>query len=1094
MKIFDNFFEKIYDKDIALTGMTEELFGIYVNKLYDNKKNILIVTSNLVESNSLYRSISNYTDNVYLFPMDDFLTSEAMAISPDLMVTRLETMEAISKGSPSIVITNLMGYLRYLPTKKEYLKSVLSLKVNDEISPKELVERLTNIGYERTTLVTKTGEIGVRGFVIDIFPLGESNPVRLEFFGDTIDSIRYFDGKSQKSLNEIKSIEIYPYTEIFSNDTFIPEEKRNTKYLSEYGDVTNIGCYLDNHVTIYKDKSAILINYKQICTDILEYREEKDTDFKGSYMFLFDDIYENDALHYLTVDNLDKSLKIIDFKSKELPLFNDDIEGITKYIREKLYANYTVIVCLKDYQLHSFRSKISLPTMDTTMDEIYPNKLNLVNFSLDSGFQYKNYIFLTGRELFRNNEKVKKYNTKFKYNTKITDLNKLEIGDYVVHQVHGIGIYNGLKTLSQQGILKDYIEVLYQGNDKLYIPVEKIDMLYKYTGKEGVRPTIYKLGGKEWEKVKARVKSKVQDMANDLLRVQAERERQKGFAFSPDNELQKEFEDAFPYVATNDQLLATKQIKEDMEKVSPMDRLLVGDVGFGKTEVAFRAAFKAIMDNKQVLLLCPTTILSSQHYKNALERFKDFPVNIGLLNRFTSTRECNRILEELREGTIDFVIGTHRILSDDIRPKDLGLLIIDEEQRFGVKHKEKLKQYKSTVDVLTLTATPIPRTLQMSIAGIRSLSLIETPPRDRYPIQTYVIAYNKQLVREAIMKEMSRDGQVFLLFNNVENIEQEVMEIENLVPSARVIYAHGRMDKTKIEDVMQSFIDHEADVLVCTTIIETGIDIPNVNTLIILDADRFGLAQLYQIRGRVGRSNKIAYCYLMYQEHKVLTETAEKRLKVIKEFTELGSGFSIATRDLSIRGAGDILGSKQAGFIDSVGIDLYLKMLNEEVERLKGNVVEEDSEEESNKTLLNVSTHISDDYVTDDDLKIMIHRMINEIDSKEKLEEVRSDLEDRFGKLSEDIIVYMYEEWFEKLVKQVGVTKVSETKNTIELYFDKESTSKLNTEDLFMNAYTITPMFRFKSRESDLTIILDIVKLEKHPIYYLVALLSSMVR
>ena len=1094
MKVFDNFFEKIYDKDIALTGMTEELFGIYVNKLYDNKKNILIVTSNLVESNSLYRSISNYTDNVYLFPMDDFLTSEAMAISPDLMVTRLETMEAISKGSPSIVITNLMGYLRYLPTKKEYLKSVLSLKVNDEISPKELVERLTNIGYERTTLVTKTGEIGVRGFVIDIFPLGESNPVRLEFFGDTIDSIRYFDGKSQKSLNEIKSIEIYPYTEIFSNDTFIPEEKRNTKYLSEYGDVTNIGCYLDNHVTIYKDKSAILINYKQICTDILEYREEKDTDFKGSYMFLFDDIYENDALHYLTVDNLDKSLKIIDFKSKELPLFNDDIEGITKYIREKLYANYTVIVCLKDYQLHSFRSKISLPTMDTTMDEIYPNKLNLVNFSLDSGFQYKNYIFLTGRELFRNNEKVKKYNTKFKYNTKITDLNKLEIGDYVVHQVHGIGIYNGLKTLSQQGILKDYIEVLYQGNDKLYIPVEKIDMLYKYTGKEGVRPTIYKLGGKEWEKVKARVKSKVQDMANDLLRVQAERERQKGFAFSPDNELQKEFEDAFPYVATNDQLLATKQIKEDMEKVSPMDRLLVGDVGFGKTEVAFRAAFKAIMDNKQVLLLCPTTILSSQHYKNALERFKDFPVNIGLLNRFTSTRECNRILEELREGTIDFVIGTHRILSDDIRPKDLGLLIIDEEQRFGVKHKEKLKQYKSTVDVLTLTATPIPRTLQMSIAGIRSLSLIETPPRDRYPIQTYVIAYNKQLVREAIMKEMSRDGQVFLLFNNVENIEQEVMEIENLVPSARVIYAHGRMDKTKIEDVMQSFIDHEADVLVCTTIIETGIDIPNVNTLIILDADRFGLAQLYQIRGRVGRSNKIAYCYLMYQEHKVLTETAEKRLKVIKEFTELGSGFSIATRDLSIRGAGDILGSKQAGFIDSVGIDLYLKMLNEEVERLKGNVVEEDSEEESNKTLLNVSTHISDDYVTDDDLKIMIHRMINEIDSKEKLEEVRSDLEDRFGKLSEDIIVYMYEEWFEKLVKQVGVTKVSETKNTIELYFDKESTSKLNTEDLFMNAYTITPMFRFKSRESDLTIILDIVKLEKHPIYYLVALLSSMVR
>ena len=1093
MKIFDNFFEKVYDEDIALTGMTEELFAVYVNKLCDSKKNILIVTSNLVESNSIYRKISNYRDNVYLFPMDDFLTSEAMAISPDLMVTRLETLKEITSGKQSIVITNLMGYLRYLPAKNEYVKSILALKVNDEIGPKDLVEKLINIGYERTTLVTKTGEIGVRGFVIDIFPLGESNPVRLEFFGDTIDSIRYFDVKSQKSLSEIKSVDIYPYTEVFSNKASIPIDKRNTKYLKDYGDVTNIGGYLENHVAIYKDKSSMLINYKQICMDMLEYREEKDTAFKGSYMSSFDEVYEIHALHYLTVDNLDKTLEVIDFKSKELPLFNDDIEGITKYIREKLYSNFTVIVCLKDYQLHSFRSKISLPIMDTTMDEIYPNKLNLVSFSLDSGFQYKNYIFLSGRELFKNNGKIKKYKTKFKYNTKITDLNKLEIGDYVVHQVHGIGIYNGLKTLSQQGVLKDYIEVLYQGNDKLYIPVEKIDMLYKYTGKEGVRPTIYKLGGKEWEKVKARVKSKVQDMAKDLLRVQAERERQKGHAFSPDTELQKEFEEAFPYIATNDQLLASKQIKEDMEKMSPMDRLLVGDVGFGKTEVAFRAAFKAIMDNKQVLLLCPTTILSSQHYKNALDRFKDFPVNIGLLNRFTNSSERNRIIEELKSGTIDFVIGTHRILSDDIKPKDLGLLIIDEEQRFGVKHKEKLKQYKSTVDVLTLTATPIPRTLQMSIAGLRSLSLIETPPAERYPIQTYVIAYNKQLVKEAIMKEMSRDGQVFLLFNSVENIEQKVLEIENLVPSARVIYAHGRMDKNKIEDVMQAFVDHEADVLVCTTIIETGIDIPNVNTLIILDADRFGLAQLYQIRGRVGRSNKIAYCYLMYRENKVLTETALKRLKVIKDFTELGSGFSIATRDLSIRGAGDILGSRQAGFIDSVGIDLYLKMLNEEVEYLKGNTVEEEQEEDTNKTLLNVSTHISDDYVTDDDLKIMIHRMINEIDSKEKLKEVRSDLEDRFGKLSEDIIIYMYEEWFEKLVIKANVTKVSETKNMIELYFNKEATSKLNTEDLFMNAYTITPMFRFKSRESDLTIILDIVRLDKHPIYYLVALLSSMV-
>ena len=1094
MNIFDTFFDKIYMGEVALTGMTEELFSLYVNKLFNKKRNILIVTSSLVESNNLYKSISNYIDNVYLFPMDDFLTSEAMAISPDLMVTRLETLKAISSNEYSVVITNLMGYLRFLPLRMEYLKAKLYLKINDEINPSDLVNKLINIGYERTSLVTKTGEIGVRGFVIDVFPLGESNPIRLEFFGDTIESIRYFDANTQKSLMSLKEVNIYPFSEIFSNYFFIDDEKRNTKFLKDYGDVCNVENYLDNPITIYKDYSSMLVNYRNIMEDVLEYKTEKDKNFKGSYMYDLKKITNDNALHYLSVDNIDISFNVIDFKSKLLPLFNDDIDSITKFIREKLYNNYTVIVCLKDYQLHSFRSKISIPLVDTTIEQIYINKLNLVSFNLSSGFSYKNYIFLTSKELFKSNEKVKRYKTMFKYNTKITDLNKLEVGDYVVHQVHGIGIYNGLKTLSQQGVLKDYLEVLYMGNDKLYIPVEKIDLLYKYNGKEGVKPTIYKLGGKEWEKVKARVKSKVQDMANDLLRVQAEREKQKGFAFSKDTTLQKEFEDAFPYVATNDQLLATKQIKEDMEKMSPMDRLLVGDVGFGKTEVAFRAIFKAVMDSKQVLFLCPTTILSSQHYKNAQERFKDFPVNIGLLNRFTPVKEVKRIVEDLKNGIIDLVIGTHRILSDDIKPKDLGLLIIDEEQRFGVKHKEKIKLYKSTIDVLTLTATPIPRTLQMSIAGLRSLSLMETPPAERYPIQTYVISYNKQLVKEAILKEISRDGQVFLLFNNIDNIEKTVMEIENLVPMARVIYAHGKMDKIKIENVMQSFIDHEADVLVCTTIIETGIDIPNVNTLIILDADRFGLSQLYQIRGRVGRSNKIAYCYLMYRENKVLNETAQKRLKVIKEFTELGSGFSIATRDLSIRGAGDILGSRQAGFIDSVGIDLYLKMLNEEVSRLKGETLSEEVEndDESNKTLLNVSTHISDDYVSDNDLKIMIHRMINEIDSKEKLENVKDSLEDRFGKLSDDIIIYMYEEWLEKLVKKTKVKKVLETKNSIEIYFDKEAINNLNVEELFMNAYQITPMFRFKSTNNVLTIILDTIKLDRHPVYYLVALLSSL--
>lgn len=1091
MNVLKELFPQLETKNVALDNMTEELFSIYVKELLEEKQeSILLVTSTLMEANKLLTSISNYTSQVFLFPMDDFLTSEAIAISPDLLITRLETLKEISKGDPLIVITNLMGYLHFLPEKKRYDHSILTLKQDMEITHQELTQKLLSLGYKRETLVTKTGEIGVRGFIIDIFPLGENHPVRLEFFGDTIDSIRYFDEKTQKSSQSIKEIEIYPCS-LFLTEEEVEEEKQKSKYLPNYTNVVSIQDYFKNPIVIYKDKSSIDVNYKTILTDILEYQEEKDKDFKGNYMFSLEDILDHEAIFYNTMTtSLEKENKRLPYHSKPAPFFYENQEALEKYLRKALEEKKTTILSLKEYQRKSLIKKLGVPFIETDINHIEKGKINIITFDMTEGFLYEDYIFLTAHELFQYKEQNKKYKTKFKYGTKITDLNKLEVGDYVVHQTCGIGIYNGLKTLKQGEYLKDYIEVLYQDNDKLYIPVEKIDLLMKYTGKEGIAPKIYKLGGNQWEKVKNRVKGKVKDMAEDLLRIQAKREKEKGFAFSKDTTLQLEFEEQFPYVPTKDQLITTEQIKEDMEKSQPMDRLLIGDVGYGKTEVAFRAAFKAIMDNKQVLFLCPTTILSNQHYENAKERFKDFPVEIGLLNRFTSPKETKRILTALQNGTIDFVIGTHRILSDDIKPKNLGLLIIDEEQRFGVRHKEKIKMYKANIDVLTLTATPIPRTLQMSIVGLRSMSLIETPPVDRYPVQTYVIPYNKQLIKEAIYKEISRDGQVFLLYNHVEDMERKVMEIENLVPDARVIYAHGRMDKTKIENVMMDFINHEADVLLCTTIIETGIDIPNVNTLIILDADHFGLSQLYQIRGRVGRSNKIAYCYLMYQEGKVLTETAEKRLKVIKEFTELGSGFSIATRDLSIRGAGDILGSEQAGFIDSVGIDLYLKMLNDEVLLLKGEKTEEE-QEDTRPPLISISTHISDDYVKEEDLKIEIHRMINEIDSKETLEKTKGELEDRFGKVSEELLIYMYEEWFEKLVNKMNITKVSQTKNTIELYFDEKRTEGLDSEFLFLTAMEVNPKFRFKSRGNDLTIILDTIKLEQHPIYYLTELLEK---
>ena len=578
-------------------------------------------------------------------------------------------------------------------------------------------------------------------------------------------------------------------------------------------------------------------------------------------------------------------------------------------------------------------------------------------------------------------------------------------------------------------------------------------------------------------------------MAEKLMKLYAERESRRGFSFSKDSEMSEDFLKDFPYELTIDQKKAISQIKEDMEKSTPMDRLLCGDVGFGKTEVAFVAAFKAILDSKQVLFLCPTTILSNQHYENALVRFQNFPVSIALLNRFTSSKEVKRIIKGLQDGTIDMVIGTHRLLSDDIKLKDLGLLIIDEEQRFGVAHKEKLKEYKTNVDVLTLTATPIPRTLQMSLTGIRSLSLIETPPVNRYPVQTYVVEENKQILKDAIYKEMSRNGQVYILYNRVQSIDEFASKIQNIAPDARICIAHGQMTKNQLESTIYDFINHKYDILICTTIIETGIDIPNVNTLIIMDADRFGLSQLYQIRGRVGRSDKFAYAYLMYQPYKSLTESATKRLNVIKEFTELGSGFSIATRDLSIRGAGDILGSEQAGFIDSIGVDLYLKMLNDEVKRINHEEIEE--EKEDTKPLIDVATHIDDNYVNEDDLKIEIHRKINTICDKKSFDKVKFELEDRFGKLDEDLIIYMYEEWFEKLAFKLHLSNVHQNKNSIELVFPEKVVKQLDTEELFMDAFEVSNMFRFISKGTNLIIVLDIIKLEKHPIYYLVSLLSK---
>ena len=1084
-----SFLDKILDigDEEEVIGLTPELKSLYIYQKFKKEgKSILFVTSNLNDASKIYNAISNLTDKVRLFPMDDFLTSEAIAISPEFKITRLETIDSLLTEEKQIVITNLMGYLRYLPPKETFKNSYITIEKEKDYSIKEIEEKLFDLGYKKETIVTMTGEIATRGYVLDIFPINKDEPIRVEFWGDTVDSIKTFDPNTQRTIKEIKTITIFPNTEKLIKNSFeIPYREMN-KYIN----VTNISKYMNSSITIYDNYTDLKNSYKLLQEEIKNYNISCEREINTKYMNDLEKVEDKNAIIFELFDNKKKN-KIKIYNSHQIEPFKKGTQNINQRLNFYLKKNKKVIICLDNrYQINKIIEQLDNPSLIfTNENEIYQKKINLIVKKIINGFETDEYIVITGRELFgQKNEST--YKTKFRYGTRIKDITKLEIGDYVVHGAHGIGRYEGLRTIEKNSIKKDYLTVAYQGGDKLYIPVEKIDLITKYSGKEGIVPKLNKLGGHEWEKTKAKARKRAEDIAGDLLKLYALRESKKGYAFDEDNIDQTNFEKEFKYEETKDQLKVTEEIKKDMQSDKPMDRLLCGDVGYGKTEVAFRAIFKCILSGKQAALLCPTTILSSQHFQNAVERFRSYPVDIAILNRFVTNKELKETLEKVEKGQIDLLIGTHRLLSDDVKFKDLGLLVIDEEQRFGVKHKEKIKEYKNNIDVLTLSATPIPRTLQMSMAGIRSLSMLETPPAQRYPIQTYVLAENNQIIKEAITKELARMGQIFILYNKISNIESKKIEIQNLIPDAKIEIAHGRMDKTKLEDIMLKFSKQEFDILLCTTIIETGIDIPTVNTLIIIDADRFGLSQLYQIRGRIGRSNKVAYCYLMYNNRKILSEIATKRLKVIKEFTELGSGFAIAMRDLSIRGAGDILGSEQAGFIDSVGIELFMEMLNEEVNKLKGKAPHEEKENET-KPVIDVDTSIDDNYVKDEDLKIEIHKLINTIDSKEKIKEVKNEIEDRFGKIDEKLEIYMYEEWLEKLVKKLNITNIRQTKNFIEIPISKKEADNINGEDLFYELTKKGKMFRFTSRLNNLCIILDTVKLEKHYVYYLIELMQA---
>lgn len=1059
MDFLSDIFE--YKNGYHVCGLTEELtIQYYLNYYKKTNKNILIVTNTLYDANKIFQGLKTYTDNVCLFPMDDFLASVALAISPDLKVRRLETLERL-KSEKCIVVTNLMGYLRFLPTKAESSKYELNLVKGNTYEREELLNTLNTLGYNRDSLVTSTGEYAVRGYIIDIFPIESEHPIRLEFFGDEIDSIRFFNEETQLSINEVSNYKLMPFSEISTDE-----------HSSLYE-------YMNNPFTFFVDENQILNGYEKILIDIKEYNESKDEDIK--YMYNYDEIMVDNFIRIETVNNYSDGLS---YNSKPMIKFKGNYDSLKEYVNSNYKKNTLIIYLSNDRQINSIESLFE----HVNIGSIVTGEINIIKKKINEGFIINNYSIISEYDI-DDVKLINTYKNSYKLGRKIKSFDDLKVGDYVVHQSNGIGIYGGIKALSKNGMMRDYILINYAGNDKVYIPVEKINTIYKFSDADGVQPKINSLNSTNWAKTKMKVKAKIKDISDELIKLYAARNSIKGDAYKdyPDEEV---FDSYFEYTATSDQEKCIKELKHDLDSPVPMDRLLCGDVGFGKTEVAFRGMFKTVMNGHQVAYLCPTTLLSRQQYLNALERFKNYPINIALLNIFVSVKETNRVIKGLKEGTIDIVFGTHKLLNDKIDYKNLGLLVIDEEQRFGVTHKEKIKELKNNVNVLTLSATPIPRTLKMALSGLRDLSIIDTAPVNRYPVQTYVLEENDVLIKDAIYKEMSRNGQIFILYNKVQSIADEETKIKKLVPEARIAIAHGQMDKNELESIVSDYIDYKYDILLCTTIIETGIDIPNVNTLIIIDADNFGLSQLYQLRGRVGRSDKIAYAYLMYKPSRILTETAKKRLQSIKDFTELGSGYKIAMRDLSIRGAGDLLGSEQAGFVDSVGLELYTQMVQDEIKRLNG---EEVIEEDDKNPLIEVANHIDDNYVKEEDIKIEIHKIINEIKDEDTLLKAKQEIEDRFGTIDEKMEIYMYEEWFEKLANKLNITRVKQTDASIELELSEDVSNKIEGDKLFLLAYNINPKFRFSYKMKKIFITLPKVNLEKHFIYYEVKLLDEIV-
>lgn len=1036
----NSLYKKIFNfkvkNDMKISCVDNEIYNQLLLYIFSHEeKNLLLITSNLNEANRLFFNLKNYYDEVYIFPDDDYLTKKAIATSPDLLYMRMNLLNNISNENKKIVICPINSYFKKLPKLNVFTNLSLTLKIDDRYDRNSIIKKLEEIGYKRDAVVTNTGEYSVRGFILDIFPIDKEHPIRIEFFDNQIEKIKVFDENTQLSINELLKIKISPITDEYDDSN------------------SNIVEYLNNPITIIQDYNKINKSVETINEQAKYYEESNNYNFDIN--LIHNKIYIDLINNY---DNYDFKIE-----AEEITNFNENTE---KFIVE---------VLKNDGIVYSKNKKLN---------ELLKSKnIEIIDEVLNKGFVYEGKYYFSSNDLNKQKNNYS-YNIRYKVGKRITSIEDLKVGDYVVHKKHGIGIYMGITTIKKNGLENDYILLQYKGTDKLYIPINSIEKLYKYSSKDGAKPNIQRLNSFEWEKIKNRIKNKIKEVTEELIKLYRARNNASVMPYEKDDAMQLQFESEFQYEPTIDQIKAIDEIKKDLESSKPMDRLLCGDVGYGKTEVIFRAIFKTVMNNKQVLYLCPTTLLSQQQYDNAINRFKNYGVNIEILNRYNTLKDTKKILEDLSYGKIDVLIGTHRLLSDDIKPKNLGLLIIDEEQRFGVMHKEKIKKYKNNVHILSVSATPIPRSLQMSLTGIRDLSLIETPPKNRYPVQTYVIAYDELLLKEAIQKEISRNGQVFILHNNIKKMEETLKKFQNLMPSISFKYAHGKMDKEEIQSIMTQFYNNEFNVLLSTTIIENGIDIPNANTMIVIDADHYGLSQLYQIRGRVGRSNKIAYTYLMYDPKVALSETAVKRLNAIKEFTNLGSGYKIAMRDLSIRGAGDMLGTEQAGFIDSVGVDLYLDLINEE---LNGKKEEND---DSQILLDNVSTHIDKNYAEEDELIIELHNKINKVNDEYSYEELKSEIIDRFGFIDEKIENYITQEYVEKLLNKLNIRILINDNSKISLKIDENIYKNLNIENLFVYSTRLNSKFAFVYRNNFIVLSLLKLKYDKHYLYYILEILK----